>query len=115
MEEVEGARIVGADLLVMAVAQEKIELIERFRDVGVPDAVDDVDHLTGLRMGELEFVLEACERQVVVLVGKESGGGESCIDEAMSEGVEAGMSVRRRPAGACERNDNEEKRDQEEG
>ena len=43
VEEVEGARVVGFDFAVVAVAEISVELVEALEDLGIADAVGDVE------------------------------------------------------------------------
>ena len=74
VEEVELGGVVGALFLGAAVAEEVVELVEGLGDVGVADAVDDIEALVGVGAAELELVAAAVEGD-----GRVRSGGGRCL------------------------------------
>src|SRR5579859_7744316 len=56
VEDVELFGIVTADVVGAVVAQEVVQLVERFGDIGVADAVDDVDVFSGVEMVHAQMI-----------------------------------------------------------
>ena len=57
VKQVELLRIVAADVLGSMIAQEVVELVECIGNVGVTDAIDDVDVFPGVEMVHAEVIL----------------------------------------------------------
>ena len=87
VQQVKGARIVLIHLFVVRVAEEIIQLVERFRNVGIAHTVDDVEHISGVAVRQFNLIFFALFRQRVIVVGKKSDAGQSHVYEGVREGV----------------------------
>src|SRR5262249_18720449 len=87
VKHVEGAGIVVAYLFVMAVAEKVVQLVKRVRDVGVADAVDDVQYFAGVSTDELQFILLAVDRKLLFIVWQQTDSGKGDVHESTREGV----------------------------
>jgi hypothetical protein len=94
MQDIEGAGVKLIDLFVVRVAQELIQLVERFWNVGIADAVDDIHHIAGMAVHELDLVFFAIVRQRVDFRGEESDCGQGYIQEGVRQDVKPGVPMR---------------------
>ena len=87
VQHVEGAWIVLVHLFVVRVAEESIQLVERFRNVRVADTVDNVEHISGVAVRQFDLIFFAFFGQRVFVVGEKSDLGQGHVHEGMGEGV----------------------------
>ena len=87
VQQVEGAWIVLIHLFVVRVAEEIIQLVERFRNVRVADTVDNVEHIAGVAVRQFDLIFFAVFRQRVFVLGENSDFGQGHVHEGMGEGV----------------------------
>lgn len=92
VEDVEGARVELAYFFIVAVAQELVELVECLGNVGIADAVDDVDHFAGMGVGELELVDLAVFREFGLVLRQQADAGQGGGDEGVGDVAEARMA-----------------------
>jgi hypothetical protein len=88
VKDVEGAGVELAHFFIVAVAEEVIEIGESLGDVGVADAVDDVDDFVGVGVGELELVDLAVFGEIRVGLREQADAGQVGGDEGVCEGAE---------------------------
>lgn len=92
VKDIEGAGVVGSDFVVVAVAEEVAEGVERLGNVGIADAVDDVDDIAAAAR-QLELVLLAIDGNFVVVAGDESDAGQVNVCQQGRHGVNAVLVV----------------------
>ena len=114
VQDVEGAGIVFAYFFVMTVAQKAVELGEGLGDVGVANAVDDIDHLAGMAVGELQLIFLAIGGQVFFVFREQAYAGQGNAGEGVRDGVKPGVLTHDGLAGAGSGNDYAEKGDHRE-
>ena len=93
VQHVEGAWIVLVYFFVVRVPEEIIQLIERLGNVGITDAVNDVDHVSCMAVRQLDLVFFAVFRENVRIIRKKSGTGQSHVHKGTRKGVKPGMPV----------------------
>jgi hypothetical protein len=100
VQYVEGAWIVLVHFFVVRVPEESIQLVERLGNVGITDAVDDVDHLSCMAVRQLDLVFFTACGENVRIICKKSGTGQSCVHKDVGKSVKPGMPVCDRLAGS---------------